>query len=138
MDDVLDKVDIRKLSVQISHDGKEIGDKFRVTHSGKPTSDQVVENIEYFARKGINVFLKSTIPLKSMKGLHSTWLDFKALHLKLNSIGPNINVSYAPTIDYVEEIPKENLEGLIQNFFQILSIPHAAILDVQKDHSNNS
>jgi len=116
LDDILDKVDIRKLSVQISHDGKEIGDKFRVTHSGKPTSDQVVENIEYFARKGINVFLKSTIPLKSMKGLYNTWLDFKDLHLKLNSIGPNINVSYAPTIDYVEEIPKENLEGLIQNF----------------------
>jgi len=52
LDDILDKVDIRKLTVQISHDGKEIGDKFRVTHSGKPTSDQVVENIEYFARKG--------------------------------------------------------------------------------------
>lgn len=116
LDDVLDKVDVSKLAIQISHDGKEIGDKFRVTHSGKPTSDQVVENIEYFARKGIKVSLKSTIPLKSMKGLHRTWLDFKDLYDKLNSIGPNITVSYAPTIDYVEDIPKENLEELIQNF----------------------
>ena len=116
LDDVLDKVDVSKLSIQISHDGKEIGDKFRVTHSGKPTTDKVVENIEYFARKGINVSLKSTIPLKSMKGLYNTWLDFKDLYDKLNSIGPNITVSYSPTIDYVEEIPKENLEELIQNF----------------------
>lgn len=116
LDDVLDKVDVSKLAIQISHDGKEIGDKFRVTHSGKPTSDQVVENIEYFAKKGINVSLKSTIPLKSMKGLYNSWLDFKDLYDKLNSIGPNITVSYSPTIDYVEEIPKENLEELIQNF----------------------
>jgi uncharacterized protein len=116
LDDVLDKVDVSKLAIQISHDGKEIGDKFRVTHSGKPTSDQVVENIEYFAKKGINVSLKSTIPLKSMKGLYNSWLDFKDLYDKLNSIGPNITVSYSPTIDYVEDIPKENLEELIQNF----------------------
>jgi uncharacterized protein len=116
LDDILDNVDCSKLHIQISYDGKEINDKFRITHSGKPTSSQVVENIEYFAKKGIGLSLKSTIPLKSMTGLYKTWLDFKDLHQKLNNIGKNITVSYAPTIDYVEEIPKENLPELIESF----------------------
>jgi len=116
LDDVLDNVDCSKLNIQISYDGKDINDKFRLTHSGKPTSTQVVENIEYFAKKGINVSLKSTIPLKTMSGLHKTWLDFRDLYYKLNSIGNNITVSYSPTIDYVEEIPKENLPEMIETF----------------------
>jgi len=116
LDDILDKVDCSKLNIQISYDGKDINDKFRLTHSGKPTSTQVVENIEYFARKGIRVSLKSTIPLKTMNGLYKTWLDFESLYEKLNSIGKNITVSYSPTIDYVEEIPKENLPEMIETF----------------------
>ncbi len=115
LEDIFDNVNTEKLHVQISYDGQEISDKFRVTHSGKPTSKQVVENIEYFSNKGINLSLKSTIPLKSMKGIYRTWLDFKQLHDKLNSI-KNIRVNYAPTIDYVEEIPRENLDELIQSF----------------------
>ena len=116
LDDILEAVDTRNLHIQISYDGKEINDIFRITHSGKPTSQQVVENIEYFARKGVSLSLKSTVPIRSMKGLHKTWLDFKALHEKLNGIGKNINVTYSPTIDYVENIPKENLPQLIENF----------------------
>lgn len=116
LEDILDNVDCSKLHIQISYDGKDINDKFRITHSGKPTSSQVVENIEYFAKKGISLSLKSTIPLKSMTGLYKTWLDFKDLHKKLNNIGKNITVSYSPTIDYVEEIPKENLPELVESF----------------------
>jgi uncharacterized protein len=116
LDSVLDNVDTSNLQVQVSYDGKDINDKFRLTHSGKPTSTQVIENVEYLARRGIHVSLKSTIPLKSMTGLYKTWLDFKQLHEKMNHIGNNITVSYAPTIDYVEEIPKENLPEMIENF----------------------
>lgn len=115
IDDILDAVDTSNLHIQISYDGKDINDVFRLTHSGKATSTQVVENIEYFARKGVSLSLKSTIPLKSMKGLHKTWLDFKKLHERLNGI-QNIRVTYSPTIDYVENIPKENLQQLIDNF----------------------
>ena len=116
LDNIIDNVDLSKLNIQISYDGKDINDKFRLTHSGKPTSTQVVENIEYFARKGVRVSLKSTIPLKSMTGLYKTWLDFHQLHEKLDNIGKNITISYAPTIDYVEDIPKENLAELISSF----------------------
>lgn len=116
MDAIVDVVDLNKLHVQISYDGKDINDKFRLTHSGKPTSTQVVENIEYFAKKGVSLSLKSTIPLKSMTGLYKTWLDFKQLHDRLSGIGKNITISYAPTIDYVEEIPRDNLPEMIQAF----------------------
>jgi len=113
---VVDNVDCNKLSIQFSYDGKNINDKFRLTHSGKPTSTQVVENLEYFARKGVNLSLKATIPLRSMTGLYAAWKDYKILYETLNDIGDNISVSYAPTIDYVENIPRENLDELIQNF----------------------
>ena len=116
LDYIIDNVDMSKLNIQISYDGKDINDKFRLTHSGKPTSTQVVENIEYFGRKGVNISLKSTIPLKSMTGLYKTWLDFHQLHEKLSGIGNNIAIAYAPTIDYVEEIPRENLPELISSF----------------------
>ena len=115
LDDVIDAVDSSKLRIQISYDGKDINDKFRLTHSGKPTSAQVVENVEYFARKGVQVSLKSTVPLSSMKGLYKTWMDFKDLHKKLNGVG-KLHVSYAPTIDYVAEIPKEDLPEMISDF----------------------
>jgi uncharacterized protein len=116
LDNIIDQVDNSKLAIQISYDGKDINDKFRLTHSGKPTSTQVVENMEYFGRKGVNVSLKATIPLKSMKGLYACWQDYKKLFDRFQDIGPNFTVSYAPTIDYVENIPKENLEELIDNF----------------------
>ena len=113
---IVDNVDCTKLAIQFSYDGKNINDRFRLTHSGKPTSTQVVENLEYFARKGINLSLKATVPLNSMTGLYAAWQDYKLLYETLNDIGDNITVCYAPTIDYVTEIPKENLDELIQNF----------------------
>ena len=87
LDAIIDNVRLDKLHIQVSYDGKSINDKFRLTHSGKPTSAQVVENIEYLVRRGVSVSLKSTIPLKSMTGLYKTWLDFKQLHQHLNTIG---------------------------------------------------
>jgi uncharacterized protein len=115
LDKIVDSVDLSRLHVQISYDGKDINDKFRLTHSGKPTSTQVVENIEYFGRKGLSISLKSTLPIKSMTGLHKSWLDFRSLHKKLSEIG-NIRVTYAPTIDYYENIPQGDMEGLVAQF----------------------
>jgi len=115
LDKILDNVNTSKLNVQISYDGKSINDMFRLTLTGKTTSAEVVENMEYFAKKGIAISLKSTIPLKSMSGLHKTWLDFKQLRDRFIQY-PNILVTYSPTIDYVDEIPKENHPQLIENF----------------------
>lgn len=116
LDQVIDHVDISKLQIQVSYDGKEINDLFRLSMTGKSTSVEVVDNIEYLARKGVKVSLKSTIPLKTMDSLYRTWKDFEQLYERLNAIGPNVHVSYAPTIDYVEEIPRENLDQLIAAF----------------------
>jgi len=116
LDKIIDNVDISKLQIQVSYDGKEINDKFRLTLTGKPTSDEVLANVEYLARRGVNLSLKSTIPLKTMDSLYSTWKDFEQMYEELNDIGPNVYVSYSPTIDYVEEIPRENLDELISSF----------------------
>ncbi len=116
LDAIVDNVDTSKLAIQFSYDGKNINDKFRLTHSGKPTSTQVVENLEYFARKGVRLSLKATIPLKSMTGLYAAWQDYKILYDNLQSIGPNITVSYAPTIDYVSDLPVEQLPGMVGDF----------------------
>ena len=118
LDMVIDSVDMKKLAIQVSYDGKDINDIFRVSLTGKPTSDQVLENIKYLAEKGVNVSIKSTIPLKTMKRLHKTWLDFKRLYDDLNSIGENIVVSYAPTIDYVDDLPRDEAVELVEEFRQ--------------------
>lgn len=135
LDQVVDHVDISKLQIQVSYDGKEINDEFRLTLTGKPTSDEVVGNLEYLARKGVRVSLKSTIPLKTMDSLYRTWKDFEKLYENLNSIGPNVYVTYAPTIDYVEDIPRENLEGLIASFRKdMLLIAKEEIAFYKKHH----
>lgn len=116
LDKIVDNVDTSKLQIQISYDGKDINDKFRVTSTGKTTSTQVVENMEYFARKGINISLKSTVPIKTMTGLYKAWKDFEKLHAHLNGIGNNIHVTYSPTIDYVNDIPEGDLPQMVADF----------------------
>jgi uncharacterized protein len=116
MDKIVDNVDLSKLQVQISYDGKEINDIFRILPSGKPTSSKVIENVEYFARKGVNISMKATIPLKSMMDVYPVWKDYEQLYYKLNSIGDNITIVYAPTIDYVNDIPREELTEMIDVF----------------------
>jgi sulfatase maturation enzyme AslB (radical SAM superfamily) len=116
LEEIFDSVDCSKLHIQISYDGKDINDKFRLTHTGKPTSTQVVENIEYFAKKGINISLKSTIPIKSMTGLHRTWKDFYAMHEKFSEYQNSIRINYSPTIDYVNDIPSGDLPAMIADF----------------------
>jgi uncharacterized protein len=137
LEDIFDAVDTSKLQIQISYDGKDINDKFRLTHTGKPTSSTVVENIEYFARKGINISLKSTIPLKSMTGLYKTWLDFRDLHQRLNSIGRNITVTYAPTIDYVNEIPSGDLPKMIEDFRKEMLMVAREEIKFYREHNHH-
>ena len=116
LDRIIDAVDYSKLHVQISYDGRLINDKFRITATGKPSSLNVISNMEYFARKGVDISLKSTIPITTMKGLYRTWKDFEQLHERMASIGDNIRVTYSPTIDYVVDVPMGDLPTMIEDF----------------------
>jgi uncharacterized protein len=118
IDRIIDAVDPSKLQVQISYDGQSINDKFRLTATGKTSSAQVVENIEYFARKGVNLSLKATVPTTSMKGLYHTWKEFERLHERFSTITPNLQVRYAPTIDYVTEMKVDDVRELVAEFRQ--------------------
>jgi uncharacterized protein len=106
-----------KIHMQISYDGEEIGNKFRVTHSGRGSSAQVLENMDYFVKKypDLDISLKSTIPLKAMDTIYRTWLDFKRLHDYFKD-HPNLKVSYAPTIDYVSDLPDQIIPESIAIF----------------------
>jgi sulfatase maturation enzyme AslB (radical SAM superfamily) len=105
---IVQNVNLKKLHVQISYDGEDISNKFRVTHSGKGSASQVLDNMNYFARTypDLDISLKSTIPLTALGSLHKTWLDFKKLNDHFSDC-PNLKVSYAPTIDYVSDLPDQ-------------------------------
>jgi len=118
LEQTIDGVNLDKVQVQISYDGIEINDIFRITPHGKPTSEQVISNVEHFAKKGVNVSLKATVPIKTMNSFYASWVDYKRLYDDLQGIGENITVRYAPTIDYVAEIPREELGDLIDDFRQ--------------------
>lgn len=115
LEQIIDNVDSTRLDVQISYDGAEIGNKFRITHSGKGSSAQVLENMEYFAHKGVNLSLKATLPLKAMDNLYKTWQDFKKIHEHLNGVN-NTYVSYSPTIDYVSDLPDQIIPQTVEVF----------------------
>lgn len=106
LDDILDSVDTSKLRIQVSWDGVDLSNKFRITHSGRGSSQQVLENLEHLVKRGVNVSLKSTIPLQAMDSVYKTWKDFKKLHDYYKDY-PNVRVSYAPTIDYVSDLPDQ-------------------------------
>jgi hypothetical protein len=110
-----DAVDLTKFDIQISYDGADIGDKFRITHSGKGSSAQVLENMEYFANKGARISLKATLPLKAMSDLYRTWKDYKKLYERLNGLN-RMYVSYSPTIDYVSDLPDHIVPETIEIF----------------------
>jgi len=135
LDDIVEAVDLSKLHVQISYDGREINDKFRILSTGKPTSASVLENMEYFAKKGVSLSLKSTVPLKSMHSLYNTWMDFKNLFDSMNDIGPNIRISYAPTIDYVDELPRDQAEELVKVFREQMLRVAAEEIKFYKEHN---
>ena len=115
---ILDNVDTKKLRIQFSYDGKPTNDKYRLTKNGKTTSDRVMENLYDVARRGINVSLKSTLPVDNMETLSETWLDFKAIQEKLWEINRDIYVTFSPTIDYVTRISDEEKESATQVFRQ--------------------
>ncbi len=109
---IIDNVDTTNLQIQVSYDGKDINDVFRVLSTGKTTSDKVVDNIKYLGDRGISTSLKATMPLTAMSSLYSSWCDHRRLYEELD----NVTVSYSPTIDYVSDIDFEDLPKLIENF----------------------
>jgi len=105
-----------KLAVQISYDGKNITDDFRILKTGKSSAQKVLDNIYYFSRKNINLSLKSTIPLKSVDNILSTWEDFEKIYYDLKGESNNTSVTYAPTIDYIDIMDKEESEYILRRF----------------------
>jgi len=96
-----------KLRIQVSYDGKLINDKFRLTHNGKTTSDQVLQTFDYLSKVGLKeLSLKSTLPLTNIKDMVDVWKEFRDLNEKYAS--DTVYVRYAPTLDYHTKLEDPN------------------------------
>jgi len=80
--------------------------------------------------------MKSTVPLKSMRSLYGTWCDFEKMYEKYSDIGPNVHISYAPTIDYVDELPRDEAEKLVKIFREQMLKVAAKELEFHKKHGH--
>lgn len=118
MNKVVDNVDTSRLQVQVSYDGKLLNDRYRVTKNNMPTSNQVINNLYVLAKKGVQVSMKSTLPIENMELMSSSWSEFREIQDILWKIDPKINISYSPTIDYVTKVSKEDKDKALTVFRQ--------------------
>lgn len=107
MNQILDKTDTSKLKVQVSYDGRQVNDMYRLTKNKKSTSNQVLNNLYIMAQRGIQVSVKSTLPIENMETLYDTWLEFKDIQDMLWRVDKRLAIQYAPTIDYVTKVSDE-------------------------------
>jgi len=118
MNKIIDNVDTKKLKVQVSYDGRVINDAYRLTQNKKATSNQVLNNLYILAQKGIDVSLKSTLPIEEMSALGKTWDEYRDIQNMLWKVDKNLKISYSPTIDYVSVIPDNQKEESVVAFRQ--------------------
>jgi len=114
MKEVLDNVDTSKLKIQISYDGGEINEVYRLTNKGLSTTKAVMDTFHYLAEQGIQCDLKSTLPLGAITKVYSAWKNFEDLHEKYKDY-PNVTVYFAPTIDYTQR-RDETIEDKVKLF----------------------
>ena len=118
MNKIVDFVDTSRLTIQVSYDGKLTNDKYRITKNKMATSNQVINNLYILAQKGLNVSVKSTLPIDDMESMYSSWLEFRDIQNYLWKINPAINISYAPTVDYVTNVSGEEKNEAVKIFRQ--------------------
>lgn len=118
MKKIIDNVDTSRLRVQVSYDGKLINDKYRLTKNKTITSNQVLDNLYTLATNGIHVSVKSTLPIENMETMYASWCEFRDIQKMLWKIDPKINISYAPTIDYITKVSREEKDAALVVFRQ--------------------
>jgi len=116
LNSIIDHVDASKLRVQVSYDGRAINDVYRLTKNKKASSNQVLNNLYILANKGIDVSVKSTLPIEDMSTLNTIWDEFKDIQLMLWKVDKKLNISYSPTIDYVSETNDESKAEAVKLF----------------------
>jgi uncharacterized protein len=72
-----------------------------------------------------------------MTGLYAAWQDYKLLYETLNDIGDNISVSYAPTIDYVTDLPIDQLPSMVADFREEMMMIAAEELKFFKQYGHH-
>ncbi len=88
---------ISKITIQVSYDGNQLHDTFRLDSNGRPTSTIALEAIDTLHHYGIDYGLKATMPWEAYHLLPQSWDDFEGL---FDCYGPKIK--YALTVDYYD------------------------------------
>jgi sulfatase maturation enzyme AslB (radical SAM superfamily) len=113
------------INYQISYDGKIINDEYRLTKGKKSTTVDVLSNFYNIARNyhlgGLH--LKATIPLRAVNTIVENWKEFYQLDHILKQFSEikereqvNVQVSYSPTLDYVNLLPEQTKIELATEF----------------------
>ncbi|WP_412473854.1 radical SAM protein [Halobacteriovorax sp. YZS-1-1] len=113
---IVDNVDTSKLNIQVSYDGRAVNDNYRLMKNKKPSSNQVINNLYKLADLGLNVSMKATLPIDSMDSLHQCWLDYHDIQKLLWKASKDIQINYAPTIDYATKFSLEEKKEAIKVF----------------------
>lgn len=116
LNQIIDNVDTKRLRIQVSYDGREVNDAYRLTKNKKATSNQVLNNLYILAQKGIDVSVKSTLPIENMETLYNTWLEFRDIQKMLWKVDKNLTITYSPTIDYVTNVKDESKDEGVRVF----------------------
>jgi len=119
MREIVDNVDMSKMKIQLSYDGGEINDTYRLTNKGLTTTQNVLKTFRYLAEKGVDVDLKSTLPMGALDKIVSSWDNFFDLHSEYEKF-PNARIRYAPTIDYIQKKSDKNKTDVFRQ--QILQV----------------
>lgn len=116
MKKIIENVDTSKLNIQVSYDGRAVNDSYRLMKNKKPSSNHVINNLYELAGMGLKVSMKATLPIDSMENLYNCWKDYFDIQKLLWKVSKDININYAPTIDYATKFSLEEKKEAIAVF----------------------
>lgn len=102
---------LKRLSVQISYDGKPVHDKHRLMRTGEPTSEQALTTARMLASRGVNVGFKATITPPDFKHMPEIWESYRELCLEFNvHRDADRRIQWCPTIDQAKDYGEDFTE----------------------------
>jgi radical SAM protein with 4Fe4S-binding SPASM domain len=128
----LEQLALPSVRIQVSYDGA-IPDPFRLTLTGKDSTQKVRENIlKLLEIPNIDLHLKATLVPEYFRYLEDIWEDYADLYYKFKDKG--IKLPYSPTIDYYEDTKHNNYMDVYKE--KIISITKKELEFAEKNGEN--
>lgn len=100
--DLFPEEELHRLRIQISWDGINNG---RIDHNDRFTTDKVLATIKTIALiyPELHLTTKATIQPEELERLQEIWLRYYDLFQELNKTKNNVQVTFSPTLNYVDD-----------------------------------